>query len=89
MGPQSLTVLVGQNATIDCVGPEGTTGYQWITYDSDDNISTTNISVPEDRLFSSQTYTDVQLNTIHMVQCVVLAGNKIHSKKVTLKVVGE
>ena len=90
LGPQPLTVLVGEDGTFDCVGKEGTTGYQWIAYDSDGMVmNVTNISIPEDH-FSSQTYTNVQLNEIHQVQCVLITNETtIRSEKVTLEVVGE
>ena len=88
--PQPLTVFVGDNATFDCVGEQGTMGYQWIAYDSDGmRVNITNINISEDH-FSSQTYTNVQLNEIHQVQCVLIANETtIPSEKVTLEVVGE
>ena len=89
--PQPLTVFVGENATFDCVGPEGTTNYQWTAYNSDGiEISTTDFGVPEDRLFSSRTYRNVQFNTIHTVQCTVTVnGTVVPSENVTLKVIGK
>ena len=85
--PQPLTVFVGENATFDCVGKETTTRYQWIAYDKDSNIiNVTNISIPEDRLFSSQTYVHVQINEIFEVQCVI--DQLIYSERIPLKVVG-
>ena len=90
LSPQPLTVLVGENATFDCVGEEETMGYQWIAYDNDGMVmSITNISIPEDHFFSSQTYTNVGLHGIHKVQCVLIVNDTvIFSEKVTLEVVG-
>lgn len=96
LSPQSLTVFVGENATFDCVGPEGVTSYQWRAYSNDGSIiSITNISILEDQ-FSYHTYTNVQLNTIHKVECIALVENlsmdndtEIHSDNVTLKVIGK
>jgi len=89
LSPQSLTVFVGENATFDCVGSEEITRYQWKAYDNDNNlIDTTNINISKDQLFSSQTYMNVQLNDIHMIQCVLISNEtSINSDKVTLKVV--
>ena len=90
LSPWPLTVLVGEDATFDCVGEEETMGYQWIAYDSDGMvINITNISMPEDH-FSSQTYTNVQLYEIHKVQCLLIVSEtmKIPSENVTLEVVG-
>ena len=89
--PQPLTVFVGDNATFDCVGPEGSTSYQWIAYNIDGKVVHSNSTrVPEDDLFSSWAYRNVKLNNVHMVQCVVTAvnGSTIPSENVTLKVVG-
>ena len=88
--PQPLTVFVGENATFDCVGKETTARYQWIAYDKDSNvIDVTNISIPEDHLFSSQTYTHVQVNEIFEVRCVIVEIDQlIYSERTALKVVG-
>ena len=87
-----MTVLVGDDATFDCVGEEGTMGYKWIAYGSDDTvINITSISIPEDHLFSSQTYVNVQLNEIHQVQCMLIVNEttiSMPSEKVALEVVG-
>lgn len=89
LAPQPLTVYVGENATFDCVGPEGTTDYWWIAYDSEDKvIRSRNISIPEDYLFSSWTYTNIQPNTTK-VQCAVIFNGTMYSENVTLEVVGK
>ena len=89
--PQSLTVFIGENATFDCVGPEGTTSYQWIAYNSDgEETHTVDFDVPEDQLFSSWTYMNVELNAIHTVQCAVTVnGTVIPSDNVTLDIIGK
>ena len=88
--PQPLIVFVGDNATFDCVGPEGSTSYQWIGYSIDGRVlASISFRVPEDHFFSSWGFNSIHAD-IHTVQCVVTVnGIDISSENVTLEVVGK
>jgi len=89
--PQSVTVLVGRNVTLDCVGSVGynhsNVTYKWLAYNSDDDIIDTSYSVLS-RLgdFSYQIYSDIQLDDISFVRCVF--EDSVHSNDATITVKG-
>ena len=90
LGPQSLTVLVGGNATFDCVGSDIINNtdaiYTWLAYNSDGSVEEKSVSVGASRNFSYWTYNGIQLDSIVSVQCVF--QGIVQSANATLTVQG-
>ena len=89
--PQSVTVLVGRNATFDCVGSDSynhsSITYKWLAYDSDASVIDTSYSVlSRPGVFSYQVYSDIQLDDISFVQCVF--EETVNSANATITVNG-
>jgi len=91
LNPQPVTVLVGRDVTLDCVGSvsynHSNVTYTWLAYDDDANIIDTSYSILS-RLgdFSYQIYSDIQLDDINFVHCEF--EDSVHSDDATITVKG-